>query len=376
MRCDRRLGVVVVALLFGAACGQGLFRRTAKPAPPDDAVALVLEGSAFRRAGVKEKVVDAVAQTTGRRVVIVPGFSTAMNPTRERLAAELGKRDRAVASYDWKEPRCEADALTVSALDANVTGGYRVALDYVSRTKTVGPKKGKGGGKAEKRRTVLEEKLAGSLTMSVFTEDRSPKPIQLARTATQPSVHGAASRIDVATAVREALEKLPPLGEPQWGAFATRLVSSRCPLLAVAVAESHLKKEPRQQITTAALAAMKRQERGAPPARRVSRREGASPKKKGPQPGEAYSCNDLCALHMVELCNNDKVLWTYYRRTWETTPCGTKRKDAFLAECYEQQWMSGTYQESCVTPCETDPEGRGRLLDILESAGCIASHKG
>jgi hypothetical protein len=66
------------------------------------------------------------------------------------------------------------------------------------------------------------------------------------------------------------------------------------------------------------------------------------------------------------------VLWSFNRRKWEATRCGAKREDEFLVECYRQQWVSGTFQDSCLTPCETDPEGRERLRSILKGAGCFA----
>ncbi|TMA60213.1 MAG: hypothetical protein E6J75_01580 [Deltaproteobacteria bacterium] len=74
---------------------------------------------------------------------------------------------------------------------------------------------------------------------------------------------------------------------------------------------------------------------------------------------------------MVELCNNDRALWIEHRVRWEATPCGTRRHDAFLEECYRQQWQSGTFDDACVAPCETTPEGRERLESILRRAGCL-----
>ena len=89
-----------------------------------------------------------------------------------------------------------------------------------------------------------------------------------------------------------------------------------------------------------------------------------------PAPPE-QTCSELCAMHMVELCNNDRALWIENRTRWEATPCGTRRTEAFLEECYRQQWQSGTFEDACVTPCETTPEGRDRLQSILRQAGCL-----
>ena len=76
-------------------------------------------------------------------------------------------------------------------------------------------------------------------------------------------------------------------------------------------------------------------------------------------------------MHMIELCNNDRALWIEHRARWEATPCGTRRHDASLEACYRQQWQSGTFDDACVAPCETTPEGRERLESILRRAGCL-----
>jgi hypothetical protein len=76
-------------------------------------------------------------------------------------------------------------------------------------------------------------------------------------------------------------------------------------------------------------------------------------------------------MHMVELCNKDKVLWNAHRRKWEPTPCGTMRDDGFLQECYRKQWLSGAFHDSCVAPCKRAADGRDRLLGILQSEGCL-----
>jgi hypothetical protein len=92
-----------------------------------------------------------------------------------------------------------------------------------------------------------------------------------------------------------------------------------------------------------------------------------------PAGDDRYSCNSLCGMHMVQLCNNDKVLWSSHRAKWETTPCGTRRSEAFLRECYQQQWLSSTFRDACLQPCEKTSEGRDRLMQILRDAGCVRS---
>src|SRR5438046_833728 len=89
---------------------------------------------------------------------------------------------------------------------------------------------------------------------------------------------------------------------------------------------------------------------------------------------QQYSCSELCGMHMIELCNRDKSLWDSHGRRWEPTACGTMREEAFLKECYRQQWLSGAFHDACLVPCEREEEGRDRLLDLLQGAGCLRHH--
>jgi hypothetical protein len=351
-------------------------------ASPKAAVAVVLEGSAFRRAGVREDVLAALEEATGRQVIVVPGFSTAMDPTRRRLVTELAKRRKTLANYDWKEPRCTADPVTLGGLEAGVAGGYGVTLAYG----TGAAKKLRG---AKARRPVVEDRVTGSVALSTFTDEPPTPAIHVLGTAPPRAPRARPARIDVRGAVSEGIRKLPALKDPEWEAFADRLIKGGCPLLAIAVAETRLDgSSARKRITNAGIVEMERRLAHRPstkPARVASRapapvkkstlpsspRDATAASTSARLPGERYSCSDLCGLHMVELCNNDKVLWSYYSRKWETTPCGKKRDEGFLSQCYEQQWVSGTFQESCVTPCEHDPEGRERLRSMLEGAGCL-----
>jgi hypothetical protein len=74
---------------------------------------------------------------------------------------------------------------------------------------------------------------------------------------------------------------------------------------------------------------------------------------------------------MVELCNNDHALWTQNGTTWESTRCGTRRAESFLESCYRTHWLDGTYERACLQPCEGSSEGRDRLLQLLQRAGCL-----
>ena len=46
------------------------------------------------------------------------------------------------------------------------------------------------------------------------------------------------------------------------------------------------------------------------------------------------------------------------------------KDEAFLRDCYRQQWLNGAFESACLVPCEGSPEGRNRLLSILQDAGC------
>jgi hypothetical protein len=85
------------------------------------------------------------------------------------------------------------------------------------------------------------------------------------------------------------------------------------------------------------------------------------------------SCRTLCELHMVQLCNEDRLLWSYHRTVWEPTACGRRRTEAFLAGCYEDQRASGAFDDACLRPCETSIAARERLEGILADAGCLAA---
>jgi len=101
---------------------------------------------------------------------------------------------------------------------------------------------------------------------------------------------------------------------------------------------------------------------------------GGSSGTPAPAPAQQYSCSTLCGMHMIELCNRDKILWDSHGRRWEPTACGTMREEAFLKECYRQQWLSGAFHDACLVPCEREEEGRDRLLDLLQGAGCLRHH--
>jgi len=78
----------------------------------------------------------------------------------------------------------------------------------------------------------------------------------------------------------------------------------------------------------------------------------------------------LCGIHMVELCNGEKTLWISNNTKWQPTSCGTRRDEPFLQDCYRRQWLSGTFRDACVRPCESNVEDRDNLVKLLQTAGC------
>jgi hypothetical protein len=84
-----------------------------------------------------------------------------------------------------------------------------------------------------------------------------------------------------------------------------------------------------------------------------------------------FSCEALCSIHMVGVCNKDRTLWTQHLVAWERTGCGTRRSEPFLVECYRRQRISGTFHDACVAPCERSAAGRAALLEMLQGSGCL-----
>ena len=352
-------------------------------------VALVARGSALAHPGAPERIAKAVEQATGRPVLLVepPGGS---GDHRRGLAAGLAKKNPDLAGYDWREPQCAAEASVLIALESNTDAVYQVALDTTSHERPVTPEDFEspdargpalwkvvaafGGGEPQ---TVREESIAGSVGISFFSGKPTPPPVRVERRATRLGPGGPANLIDPAVITAGALRDLPPPRAPEWESYARRLLTAGCPLLAMAVGEARLGTGSTfKSVRSAAVDVMRRRakRRGAPavardavvpgPAEETATSEAAPPSNEEP------SCQALCSVHMIELCNNDMQLWIEHRVRWEATPCGTRRPDPFLEECYRHQWQSGTFDDACVKPCEATPEARARLQSILRRAGC------
>jgi hypothetical protein len=281
-----------------------------------------------------------------------------------------------------------------------------------------------GGVGLARRDTVAEETVSGSVVLTSFGSAVESRRTRVARTLTrlEPTPFGA--RLDVGAAVADALRALPAVPTPAWDRVARRLTTTGCPVLALAVHDAHLQSAAKHKdVKTAALKEMRRnvgkrtakqlaeaasarfraalEQGNVEEASQILARYAADPAcspdtvKKltqaletartasaalapiepvEPEPSAAEdnekSCRSLCSLHMVEICNNDRALWSSNRSTWEATACGRKRDEAFLQDCYRQQWLNGAFESACVVPCEGSPEGRNRLISILQDAGC------
>jgi hypothetical protein len=199
-------------------------------------------------------------------------------------------------------------------------------------------------------------------------------------------------RIDVAAAVADVVRELGAAPDPEWEGLARRQLNQGCPFLALAIADTQLGPGAREPVETAALAAMRgnadrgrarddagtaRRPAPTPPPAVDAPRMAPEASEPAETPGataaaSGASCQALCAMHMVEICNTDKVLWSAHRARWEPTPCGMRRGEPFLARCYQEQWDTGTFDTSCVQPCEASEAGRSRLTAILQESGCVA----
>src|SRR5262245_40771702 len=387
--------VVFACMACGLRAGSNL-PSSARNEPP---VGLVLDGSAFQRAAVRERVIAALETATGRHVVVVPAPSPTGGSATETFAAGLARTDPTLARYDWRERQCASHAAVHTGLEHEVDAVYRVTAEYARRTRPLGEgertTRGAPGlgvrtlgvvGLAHPD-TVVEEEVRGNVSVTTFTAHRASPPRALARKLERVHPTAFTPALDIAAVVTEAIARLPPFAAPQWDALARKLVTVGCPLLALAVQEARLgaTSAVARGVRRDALAAIRRSA-GTRTPKKVAGNDsaaeawpawGASPEPvdgnqaAGSEAGErAYSCDELCSIHMVELCNGEKTLWISNNTKWQATSCGTRRDEPFLQDCYRRQWLSGTFRDACVRPCESNAEDRDNLVRLLQTAGC------
>ena len=375
-----RTVLLATVLLVAAACG---LRPDWTPDPSPGAaapVALLTEGTAFDRPGLRDEVARAVARVSGRRVLVLGAPASVEESSAQELAARLTKANPGLRRYDWREPHCRAEGDVLTAIQRNVDAVYRVSLDVSERSRplTEAERAGHAGGLLRAlhlaaRDTAREEVLSGTVAVSLFTREGGGRVV-VARSATEIEPWALTPRLDVPAAVRESLAALPPMAPPQWEGVSRRLVSAGCPFLGLAVADARLGGDP--ALRKSALAAVGRRLGRRPATRRAKATpapavEPAPPPEPEPAAGDdRYSCKALCNMHMVQLCNGDKILWHSHRAKWEATPCGARRDERFLQDCYQRQWLSSTFRDACLRPCESSVAGRERLMRLLRDAGC------
>ena len=395
---SRALVVLAVAFL-PSSCGYVRLPRSVWPPAADGRpVALLMEGSAFV-GPVRARTEYVLEGELGRPVRVVEALPTAADDETKALAARVvGSRS---LRYDWREPQCAWDRTLLAGVTHDVDAVYRAVVDYSERERPATDYEWDelrgfrtGFRRLRERPMVREEIVTGAVARSALVlHDAVARASVYGR---RVSLASDRERIDVAVAIAETVRGLPELATPEWDGLARRLLKQGCPFLALAIADTQLVAGERESVQTAAVAAMR-----AGPGRGAARERPANPVRTtpatrqpeepsagtqatagAPEPSEppaeqtalarATSCRTLCEMHMVEICNTDKVLWSAHRARWEATPCGTRRDEGFLAQCYQEQWDTGTFDTSCVQPCEASDAGRSRLMAILQEAGCVA----
>ncbi len=357
--------VLLLFLALGlplAGCGRSGRTPAADPAASRSPVGLVLAGDAARH---KAGIVRALEQIVQRPIV-----DLAEAPT----PAGRSPRNRA------KRPsRCAAADPTVTAAQRGVEAVYRVDFRYRSIDRPTTPEEQHGGlrgalGLAPK--TVHEGVLTGRVTMTTFDG--------AIRTRTADLDVTQAGGVDVDDEVTVAISTLPFPPAPKWDGIARALLADGCTRAALQIVDARLANDPRgAAIRRSARAATDRPtaksaktppdetevtettptDAPAPEIEATTRHE--EPKRDEP------SCAALCTMHMVELCNNDRSLWSQNDARFEASACGVRRREVFLVDCYRRQWLTGTYHDACVRPCERSADGRNSLLHVLQSAGCL-----
>ena len=211
--------------------------------------------------------------------------------------------------------------------------------------------------------------LSGELTVATFGPSPEMRSIPVRAAAREVDPLGKV-RIDVGDALATAAAKLSSPPYPHWNVLARRQLAAGCRMTALAVYDARLRaRADSRGIADQALGRTpKRPART--PAPVVASVPSPSLAPQDVPAEERLTCRALCEIHMVELCNNDRDLWSRHQQLWESTPCGQRRSETFLRDCYQRQWLSGTFDEACMAPCERSADGRARLLHMLQGGGC------
>lgn len=371
-----RMQVVILAVV-ASACLRGPGPQP--PAPGSAAarlpVLLVAEGTAIDR-GTAAELARVLSAQIGRPVVTAAEAATDESAERARLVERYGR----LPAGGWDEARCATGRAATHALQYDADAYYHLHLDRTETTREATSRERAGVSDTRHASatilgrlglasagSVREARLTGELTVTTFGPAPETRRLPLRATAHEVDPIGGVE-LDPRGVVTDAIERLAPPPWPHWDSTARRQLAAGCRVAALAIYDARLRaRAGSEDVMRAAL--------GRRPARPAGRRAPVAPSPApstiDPSPPDTrYTCRALCELHMVELCNNDRDLWSRHQRLWESTPCGQRRPESFLRDCYQRQWLSGTFDEACIAPCEQAPDGRARLLHFLQGGGC------
>ncbi|HWP66223.1 MAG TPA: hypothetical protein VNO26_09945 [Candidatus Limnocylindria bacterium] len=337
-------------------------------------VLLVADGTALDARTVDD-VATALSAAIGRPVVVAREPALDEAAERARLAERYGK----LPQRGWEEERCALGRAAAHALRYDADAYYRLHLDRRDSTRDAtaeeraavsGARRAAAaalrGLKIGADKPVQTAELSGELSLLSFGLSPATKTVPV-RASVQAVDALGRLRVDTAGEVARAAERLPRPAFPHWGQLARRQLAAGCRLTALAVYDGRLRGRPDSRgIADQALG--RQPKRKSPPP--VVAATPPSPAEPSDLPAPGPSCRVLCEIHMVELCNNDRDLWARHQALWQSTPCGQRRSEPFLRDCYQRQWLTGTFDEACMAPCEQAADGRARLLHMLQGSGC------
>jgi hypothetical protein len=347
---------------------------------------VVLQGSAFREAAARDEAVQIAGERTARPAHAIgdePPVQRVVESSAAKLEAPIAKAARAEVRGDKCKTKGRAPATAIAERSDVI---LRVKLDArtTARPATDAERKELGASRFGAMLsavglgddTLYETKLDGVVERVTFPGAVTTAKQRVKWTGRRLGRKDTVPAPTVGEALGKALDAMPSVPAPKWESLARSLVTSGCPVVGATVGATFLDGAAERRIRTAAVAALG-PSRAPEPVETVEAAPTPAPE---PAPEVAtkpadptYSCTTLCTMHMVELCNNDRALWTQNGARWENTRCGVRRSEEFLAACYRMQWLSGTYEQSCMQPCETGDEGRSRLVSMLRRSGCIRS---
>lgn len=327
----RRLWLAVAVAMVAGGCASIRQEAGYDSAFSRLPVLLVLDGDPLSTRGTAR-----LASTLAAQIRHPVETTTESGVDRDALDRNLRERYGRVPSGGWASERCAIGAAAAQALAHDTFAHYRLVL------------------------RIRDGRVDGEVIATTFGH----RPA-----TTRHPIRAQGDSGDVVDIFTEAVAALEPPAYPLWDGLARVLLSRGCPLGALAVYDARLRQRPdSRDVLHAALG------RPRPAPARTAPAVAATAAAVSTIPAPAVqppSCRALCEVHMVELCNADRDLWTRHRAVWQPTPCGQRRVEGFLRECYERQWLTGTLQDACIAPCRRAPDGRARLLHLLQGEGCM-----